>query len=307
MTTSLPVVDGGPIVPVRLPEPERLFAARAERLEALARGHAAGPFLELLARVARGQHAAARELRAVQNESVRPEELRAVQKRSVRPEPVEGRTDERAPLDQQRPDPAWRAALPIILGAVKRGSLPPPAAEAIRRLEPMEPAELERLGAAVLALEPADPAAAPFVLAAMEVAFARRAAALDPGAVPPARTRCPVCGGPPVASVVGGNDRLRYVSCGRCASRWHVTRVQCATCRETGGISYFEVEGALAGARAEACDGCRTYLKVFDAVERPGADAVADDAATIVLDLLVAERGYRRAGENPLAPGGERA
>jgi formate dehydrogenase maturation protein FdhE len=34
---------------------------------------------------------------------------------------------------------------------------------------------------------------------------------------------------------------------------------------------------------------------------------VADDAATLVLDLLVAERGLLRAGVNPLAPAGERA
>jgi FdhE protein len=284
--TSLPVVEGGPIVPLRLPDPDRLFAARVERLEALAPGHAAGPFLELLARVARGQHVAARELRGSAGGSP---------------------SSDGRPLDAERPDPSWRAALAVVLGTVRHGPLPGPAAEAIRRLESAEAAELDRIAKTVLALAPGDPAAAPFVLAAIEVSLARRAAALDPGAVPVAESGCPVCGAAPVASVVLGNDRLRYVSCGRCASRWHLTRLHCATCRASGGVSYFDVEGAAAGARAEACDGCRTYLKIFDAEELPGADPVADDAATIVLDLLMAERGYRRAGQNPLAPGGERA
>jgi FdhE protein len=285
--TSLPVLDRGPIVPLRLPEPAHLFAARAERLEAVAPGHAAGPFLELLGRVARGQHDAARELRPAGAPGVRP---------------AAGR-----PLDPATRDPSWRAALPVILGAARRGPLPGPAAEAIRRLEAAHGPELEALADGVLALAPDVPAAAPFVLAAMEVSFARLAAGLDPKAVPPAETGCPVCGSAPVAGVVLGNDRLRYLSCGLCASRWHLTRVQCATCRATGGISYFEVEGAPPGARAEACDTCRTYVKIFDAEELPGAEPVADDAATIVLDLLMAERGFRRAGRNPLAPGGERA
>jgi FdhE protein len=285
--TSLPVVDGGPIVPLRLPDPDRLFAARAERLDALAPGHAVGPFLELLARVARGQHAAARELRGAAPG--------APARRGGRP------------LDAEQLDPAWRAALAVVLGTVKQGPLPGPAAEAIRRLESAGEAELDGLARTVLALDPGDPAAAPFVLAAIEVSLARRAAALDAGAVAPAASGCPVCGGPPVASVVLGNERLRYVTCGRCASRWHLARVHCATCRGNKGISYFQVEGAAPGARAEACDGCRSYVKIFDAEELPGADPVADDAATIVLDLLMAERGYGRAGQNPLAPGGERA
>jgi FdhE protein len=285
--TSLPVLERGAIVPLRLPEPARLFAARAERLAALAPGHAAGPFLELLARIARGQHAAAREVRSPAGSRLA---LGA------------GR-----PLDPARRDPSWHAALGVVLGVARDGPLPGPAADAIRRLDAARAPELEAVADGVLALAPGDPAAAPFVLAALEVSFARLAAGLDPKVVPPAETGCPVCGSAPVAGLVLGDDRLRYLACGLCASRWHLTRVQCATCRATGGISYFDVEGAPAGARAEACDVCRTYVKLFDAEELPGAEPVADDAATIVLDLLMAERGFRRAGRNPLAPGGERA
>lgn len=283
---ALPIADRGAIVPLRLPDPERLFAARAARLEALAPGHAAGPFLELLARVARGQHAAAQEARRA----------------PVAPPAAAGR-----PLDPASREPGWRDALRVILGTVRAGPLPGPAASVVTRLEAAAPEALEALADAALAVPPEDAAAAPFLLAALEVSFARRAAALDARKVAPAESGCPVCGSAPVAGVVLGDDRLRYLSCGLCASRWHLTRVQCATCRATGGISYLEVEGGRAGARAEVCDTCHTYVKLFDAEELPGAEPVADDAATLVLDLLVAERGYRRAGKNPLAPGGERA
>jgi FdhE protein len=58
------------------------------------------------------------------------------------------------------------------------------------------------------------------------------------------------------------------------------------------------------GAKAEVCGACRTYLKLFDLEHRGGADAAADDAATLTLDLLVADEGYHRAGPNLyVAPG----
>ena len=88
--------------------------------------------------------------------------------------------------------------------------------------------------------------------------------------------------------------RVRYVVCGLCSAEWHLPRVQCAVCREAGKLSYLGVEGGPRGVSAEACDGCRAYLKVVDLAEAHGGDAVADDAATLVLDLLVGERGFLR-------------
>jgi FdhE protein len=264
------------ILEARLPVPARVFAARAARLDALAEGHPAAPFLALLARLARGQEAAVGEVRC-----------------GARP----GATLETGP--------EWRAMLRVVLGAVRGLELPGPAQEALARLHAAGEAELDALGAGVLAGHAEDLATAPFVGAALQAQFTASAAGLDAAALPLAQAVCPACGFAAVAATVGGVDRLRYVACGLCATEWHVPRVQCAVCRTTEGISYWELAGAPAGVKAEACGSCRAYLKVFDLQYVPGAEPLADDAATLVLDVLLGEQGWRRAGRNLLAPAGE--
>jgi FdhE protein len=69
------------------------------------------------------------------------------------------------------------------------------------------------------------------------------------------------------------------------------------SCETAAGPEYFEVD-AEPGAKVEACPTCRTYLKLFDEEKRPGADPAADDAATLALDLRLAEEGFHRAGPN---------
>lgn len=277
----------GPIAPLRLPDPARLFEERAARLAGLARGHPAAPFLDLLARVARAQQVAFREV-------------------AIGPGPrlLEGRPLDRVRLERT---PSWRAMLRIVLAGCRSGDLPAPARAALERLERASEAELEERARAVLTDAPGDLAAAPFVGAGLQVYFTRLAAGLDARAVSAVATDCPVCGSPPVAGVVLGDDRSRYLSCALCATRWHLPRIRCAACDAGDAISYLAVEGAPAGVKAEACDRCRSYVKLFDLQELPGAEPAADDAATIVLDLLMGERGYHRAGQNLLAPSGEPA
>ena len=52
--------------------------------------------------------------------------------------------------------------------------------------------------------------------------------------------------------------------------------------------------------RAETCDDCHSYLKIVYQEKAPDADPVADDLATLALDILVDETGYTRAGPNLL-------
>ncbi len=277
-----PASEPAQLLPVRLPDPARVFEARAERLASLARGHPAAPFLELLARAARGQHAAVRTVAVGGG-------LRL----------LDGRPLDRARLER---DPSWRAMLRIVLAGCGGADLPGPARAVLERLSRATEAELEARARAVLSDAPDDLAAAPFVGAALQVYFTRLAAGLDPGAVPPAAADCPVCGAPPVAGLVVGDDRVRYLSCTLCASQWHLPRIRCAACDAGDAISYLALEDAPAGVKAEACDRCRSYVKLFDLQDLPGAEPVADDAATIVLDVLMGERGYHRAGQNLLAP-----
>ncbi|HMX17540.1 MAG TPA: formate dehydrogenase accessory protein FdhE, partial [Rhodocyclaceae bacterium] len=50
----------------------------------------------------------------------------------------------------------------------------------------------------------------------------------------------------------------------------------------------------------ETCDDCHSYLKIVYQEKAPDADPVADDLATLALDILVYEAGYTRAGPNLL-------
>jgi FdhE protein len=279
--TDGPALAWATLAPLTLPDPARLFQARAARLEALARDHPAGPFLALLARVARAQDAAARALPA------------------AAPRAGGAAAGEAARLER---DPAWRGVLRAVVAGCRGAELPAAARAALARLAEASDQDLEARAGAVLAGAPDDLAAAPFVGAALQVVFTRRAAALDAGAVAPAEAECPACGSPPVAGVILGNDRSRHLCCALCATRWHLPRIRCAACQANDAISYLSIEGAPPGVRAETCDRCRSYLKLLDLQELPEAEPLADDAATIVLDLLMGERGYRRAGVNLLAP-----
>ncbi|HET9554933.1 MAG TPA: formate dehydrogenase accessory protein FdhE, partial [Anaeromyxobacteraceae bacterium] len=154
-----------------------------------------------------------------------------------------------------------------------------------------------------------DLAAAPLVGAALQVAYAVSAAAVPAAGVARAAEGCPVCGAPPVVGVVLGDDKLRYLVCGLCATQWHHTRVQCVLCRSAAQLGYLSIEGDAGPAKAECCAGCRAWLKLLYVEKAPRLEPVADDVATLALDLLVAERGLRRLGPNVLLAvgGGEAA
>ncbi len=143
-------------------------------------------------------------------------------------------------------------------------------------------------------------AGAPFLGAALQVVFTSAAAALPAGAVGRAEAGCPACGAAPAVGLVQGDDKLRYLVCGLCATAWHHTRVQCVLCRSAARLAYLEVEGAGSPAKAEACEDCRAWLKLLYVERAPRLEPLADDVATLALDLLVAERGLARLGRNPL-------
>jgi FdhE protein len=309
VTTASPEAGRlGDPAPLRLPDPGLLFDARAARFAALEEGHAAPGWLRFLSRLAAGQALAVRDVPAGRARA--------------------GGGGPPLAFSRLPRDAAWRRMLGSIAAVVEGPGLPREAQDALRRVSALGAEELEALAGQVLAgaVGPDRIAMAPFVGAALQAWFASLAATLDPAAVERARGACPVCGGAPVAGVVQG-DRLRYVTCALCAAEWNVARVQCVACGNEQ-VEYLHAQGAprgsdLApegapstdaasprrsdldrGAKAEACGSCRTYLKLFDLEHRGGADAAADDAATIALDLLLAEEGYHRAGPNLyVAPG----
>jgi FdhE protein len=285
--TAEPGAVPGDVPYLELPAPAEVFRRRAERFEDLSRGHAAEDWLLALSRLCRAQETAlARAPADLPGGALPP----AVPLRAA----------------EWRLGGSWRAALGAILAEMRAAPLPDPARAALERLEYAAPSELETFAGALLrgATAPLDLAAAPFVAAGLQVHFTSLASRLTAAAVERSERGCPVCGSPPVAAVVLGDDKVRLVACSLCASQWHLVRVQCTACRATGGLTYLAIDGDPGGVKAEACGTCRTYLKIFYLEARPGAEPFADDAATLALDLLVAEEGYARGGANLfLAPG----
>jgi FdhE protein len=117
---------------------------------------------------------------------------------------------------------------------------------------------------------------------------------------------CPACGGPPVSSLIVGWPNAhgsRFCSCALCGTLWNYVRARCTACGSTEKVSYREVEGGNGNIKAEVCESCRSYVKVLYQHKDPALDAVADDIASLGLDLLVRGEEYRRAGFNPFLLG----
>ena len=278
---------------LRLPKPESCFAERAARLRVLAeRGHSNADFLRLIAAVADAQQAALVAHPAVADPTRERQELARTHGL-----PLLG-------TDRER-DPAWRDALGTILARAEPRA-PEVLRPTLRQLRHEAPEGLEAAATDFLAWDypNLDPAAAPFLAAALQVHWVRRATQLGQQAfgrldVP---NLCPVCGSPALASVLRIDvpaPGTRYLHCALCGAEWHLGRGQCTHCEAREKVAYLHVEGGSEAVKAEACDECKTYLKIFNAERDPLVDPVADDLATLALDVSLDEAGYERGGPNP--------
>jgi FdhE protein len=282
----------GEIPFLRLPEPGRLYLERAARLRGLAPGHSLHDYLLFAAAICEGQQAALDAFPEVP--LPREEQLRLCREHGM------------PPLSAQswQRDPVWRSALELIVDRVEPHANPV-AHAALARLREMDEVALEDCADMILngRYQDADLAIAPLVSAALQVYWTHMAAALGVRAFGQrgVSTLCPVCASHPVASVVriGGSEQgLRYLSCALCDTQWHAVRVKCSNCESTRDISYFMVEGASGAIKAEACDECGSYLKIMYMDRDHRVDPVADDLATLALDLMMADSGMARSGPN---------
>jgi FdhE protein len=284
---------------IRLPDRGQVFAARARRLRQLgagdAIGHAIADYLRLMAALADAQQAALAKVCAMP-----PGAERIAQARRHGMPPLHA-------TGWPRPE-QWREVLRELCAAL--AALPDCAAgvrAVLDRLGRAQPGALERQADAILAARAGEVevAAAPFLVAALQVCWVDLASRLPPEAAGGMETAgiCPVCGSLPVASVVRTDERsegFRYLHCALCATEWHMVRVTCSHCLATQGISYRSIAGGAGAIRAECCDGCRAYRKILYQEKDESVEPVADDLASLSLDLLLGEAGYHRASGNPL-------
>jgi len=249
---------------LRLPDRSSFFFDRAARLRTLAgRNPTGGGYLELMAELATAQHAAL----------------------ASKPR-------------------TWRDALSTMAERLAP-RVPAPAAGLIRGLASASESYLENTAAKVLDFDypSLDARVIPFIGAALQVHQVQRALAQGEAAfvasdIP---NMCPVCGSPPVASTLRVDVPVpgsRYLHCALCGTDWHLPRGRCTQCNGRGKLAYFHVEGGSEVVKAEACDECRSYLKVVNQEKDPLADPVADDLASLALDVLMDQSGYQRAGPN---------
>jgi FdhE protein len=281
--------------PVRLPDLATVFSRRAERLKALAPGHELEAFLRVIAALVAAQQEAL--------SGLPPGALPGAA------EIAKAKLVHRAPLDPAtwRRDESWRVALARILEKIDAGVLPEAAQQARKALATANATDLEALADRFLEgdVPPADAAKAVFVAAALQVAWTRMAALLEPPDLDPADAgQCPACGSPPVAGMISpGGTKFghRHLHCSLCATAWRYVRVRCVHCGSTDKISFRQLAGT-SYLRAECCENCRSYSKVFYLESAKALEPLADDLGSLGLDVLVGEEGFSRV-PNPFVLG----
>ena len=289
----------GAIPRLRLPDRTRLFAARAQRLRELgasgAPGQAIGDYLRLMATVAEAQQVALRTF-----EAPPPTATQLAQSHTHGMPLIHASGWSRAR--------EWRDLVAQMCGSVAAArEVPPGARQACERLRALPPQQMEAQADALLAAraDAIEVAAAPFLMAALQVYWVALASRLTSDTVAELEVPglCPMCGTLPVASVVrtdGRSQGYRYLHCALCATEWHLVRITCSQCQGTANIAYHSIEGGSEAVRAESCDECHTYRKILYQEKDANVEPVADDLASLALDLLMSQAGYHRGSGNPL-------
>jgi FdhE protein len=291
---------------VRLPARAIVFARRAARLRHLSENAGIGDFLRFLAVLVDAQHAA----------------LGGLSVSIPTPGHIEMSAQHGMPPVQPSAWPrteAWFETLETLCGALgAHPEFPQQVGETVLRVR-RAPREWA-LGQADALLksedEAIDRATAPIVMAALQVHGAAIAASFTADRVTPLDVPglCPVCGSQPVASIVYAQSPFqgyRYLHCALCSAEWHMVRVQCTGCGASGkSIAYQsatmaanqENDGSAAEApvRAETCEQCHGYRKILYQEKDPAVEPVADDLASLNLDLLLGQSAYHRLSGNPL-------
>ena len=281
----------------RSPDPLAMFARRAERLKLLADGHELRSYLLFLADLCDAQHRLQDGLPAAERPAADTIER--------------SREFGMPPLDRLRftRDASMEAAWERLLAMAGDIAMPDSARLALARVKAADPvAEAAMVGAVLSNSIPVEALAEHvFAAAVLQVHFARLAAQLDAKTlVPIGEGACPACGGPPVSSmVVGwlGAHATRFCACSLCGTLWNQPRIRCILCGATKGIAYQEIARGPATVKAETCESCRGYVKILHQHSDPSLDPVADDVATLALDLILRDCGYRRGAVNPFLLG----
>ncbi|MBV8250358.1 MAG: formate dehydrogenase accessory protein FdhE [Comamonas sp.] len=282
---------------VLLPVAGSLFAERAARLRQLADGNPIADYLQFVAQIMDAQH------QAVGSVEIAAADAAGIARAQEHSMPLLPAVD--------HIDPAWQTVLDSMLDTLEgTQGLPAALQPLLRELRHLAPETRDDIAKKLLQKEVAarHVGMAPFIMAALQVVFTKRAASIgvrevpitDPASICPI---CPICASEPVSSVIrigGKSAGHRYLHCGTCGCEWHMVRVKCTHCESTKGIHYQGIDGAGEAVLAETCDECGSYRKIVNQEKDPRVDPLADDLASLMLDLLMSETKFQRASPNPL-------
>ncbi len=299
MTTDTRFIEPGgtetpaAVIPFLFLPGRDLFGRRAVRLRHLAKGHVLEEYLAFLALLADAQQNSLNLFPAVPL----PDPVKQARCREHGMPLLDAGTLPR--------DPAWRSALTMILRQINESPLPAAARETVAGLLHAAEGALEQMADLLLAgkTDEIPPRELPFVAAALQVYWVHMASCMGERAFGRLQEAgaCPVCGSLPIAGVVrtGGTEQgLRYLCCSLCAAQWHMVRIKCSNCESTQGIDYFKPEGSNGAVKAETCDKCGAYLKLLYLEKETRMEAMADDLATIAIDMTMENEGKARVGLN---------
>ena len=276
-----------------IPAGQDLFARRAERFRHLSPGHPLGKYLDFLALLADAQQVASDQFPTQSLPDFNEQALCR---------------EHGMPLLATRSwprNPAWRTGLTTILLKMRDAAIPQAAYETISDLIQASETGVEEMADKILAgdLAAISPGELPFVAAALQVYWVQMTSALGEDAFGRVEQGglCPVCGSYPNIGIIGISEveqGLRYLCCSLCASQWHMVRIKCSSCESTRGINHYTLEGSTGAVKAESCDDCNSYLKLLYLEKDRLMDAMADDLATLALDMLMDNEGKVRGGPN---------
>ncbi len=114
---------------------------------------------------------------------------------------------------------------------------------------------------------------------------------------------CPICGSLPSLSLLKEEVGKRYLLCSYCGYQWRIDRLLCPFCnnKDQESLHYLFAEGEEAY-RIDLCDKCHRYIKTIDYRNLAESDPILEDLATLHLDILASQKGYKRPAPNPWTP-----
>ncbi|MCG8708176.1 formate dehydrogenase accessory protein FdhE [Brenneria sp. 4F2] len=282
--------SAGNIPPLLFANLKSLYGSRAERLRQLAQDHPLGDYLTFAASLVEAQQ------KVLHDHPLH-----------IDLSDVLAQADKRPPLDVAvfPRSTHWHRLLRALIEELK----PTADGQVLATLENLEKSSEQALESMATALFNHEFSAeindkAPFIWAALSLFWAQMASQIpgraraEPGEH---RQFCPVCGSMPVSGVVqlGASSGLRYLHCNLCESEWHMVRVKCSNCEESSDLNYWSLDSENAAIKAESCGHCGTYLKILYQEKDHRVEAVADDLASLVLDVKMEEEGFSRSSINP--------